>query len=198
MTYPLLVMVFSGKRKSGKDYVTDLLFQRIGKEHCSLLRLSEPLKSQYAKEHNLDLDKLLDSSQYKEQYRAAMIRWGEERRKQQPDYFCKLTTQGEGCHKPVWIITDARRKTDVEYFQKVYPKSLVTLRVDADISVREQRGFLFTKGIDDAESECGLDVGVGWDVIILNNGDNLALDSTLDDITHMVHQRLQEANFQIS
>ncbi|XP_077989409.1 phosphomevalonate kinase-like [Glandiceps talaboti] len=190
---PVIILVFSGKRKSGKDYITDLLQQRIGSDLCAILRLSGPLKSQYAKEHGLDLDRLLDASEYKEQYRAAMIRWGEDRRKQEPDYFCKLATLGENTEKPIWVISDARRKTDVAYFKTTYPTATVTVRVEADLPVREQRGFLFRKGVDDAESECGLDEGIGWDVVIQNNNDSLLLDATLDDITHMITQRLKEA-----
>ncbi|XP_070542180.1 phosphomevalonate kinase-like [Ptychodera flava] len=191
---PVIVLVCSGKRKSGKDYITEILQQRLGKDVCAIMRLSKPLKSQYAKENGLDLDRLLDASEYKEQYRAAMIRWGEERRKQEPYYFCRLAVQGNESVKPVWIISDARRKTDVEFFREIYPSAAVTVRVEAEVHVREQRGFLFTKGIDDAESECGLDEGVGWDLIVHNNGDHLDLDSTLDDICHMVRQRLKEAN----
>jgi len=49
------------------------------------------------------------------------------------------------------------------------------VRVQADESVRAQRGWLFTPGVDDAESECGLDSVDSWDYVINNN-------STLQDI----------------
>ncbi|XP_057195699.1 phosphomevalonate kinase isoform X3 [Triplophysa rosa] len=45
---PRSVLLFSGKRKSGKDYVTDLLQKRLSSEMCCILRLSAPLKQQYA------------------------------------------------------------------------------------------------------------------------------------------------------
>ncbi len=51
---PHAVLVFSGKRKSGKDYVTDIIRERLGTDVCSILRLSGPLKEQYAKVMNLD------------------------------------------------------------------------------------------------------------------------------------------------
>lgn len=52
---PHVVIVFSGKRKSGKDYVTEFLRDRLSTDRCEIMRLSEPLKAQYAKDHNLDL-----------------------------------------------------------------------------------------------------------------------------------------------
>ena len=45
-----------------------------------------------------------------------MIRWGEEKRNADPGYFCRLISQGPGSEKPVWIVSDARRKTDIDYF----------------------------------------------------------------------------------
>ncbi|CAB1334283.1 unnamed protein product [Coregonus sp. 'balchen'] len=45
---PKLILLFSGKRKSGKDYVTDLIHKRLGPDVCCILRLSGPLKQQYA------------------------------------------------------------------------------------------------------------------------------------------------------
>ncbi|KAG7218832.1 hypothetical protein INR49_019674 [Caranx melampygus] len=101
LSEPDLVLVFSGKRKSGKDYVTTLIQERLGPEVCGVLRLSGPLKQQYAQEHGLDLDQLLGSGLYKEQYRADMIRWGESRRRQDPGFFCRLATRG--ARQPVWV-----------------------------------------------------------------------------------------------
>ncbi|TKS82785.1 Phosphomevalonate kinase [Collichthys lucidus] len=111
---PALVLVFSGKRKSGKDYVTDLIQNRLGSDVCCVLRLSGPLKQQYAQEHGLDLDELLGPGPYKEQYRADMILWGETRRRQDPGFFCRLVTRG--AWQPVWVVSDARRLSDLQWF----------------------------------------------------------------------------------
>ncbi|XP_029789326.1 phosphomevalonate kinase [Suricata suricatta] len=45
---PRLVLLFSGKRKSGKDFVAEALRSRLGADVCAILRLSGPLKEQYA------------------------------------------------------------------------------------------------------------------------------------------------------
>ena len=81
---PSLILLFSGKRKSGKDFVTDLLqvswsvnrernlLDAYCQEHlgsgCVILRLSGPLKECYAREHGLDFEKMLSASDYKEKY----------------------------------------------------------------------------------------------------------------------------------
>ena len=78
----------------------------------------------------------------------------------------------------VVIISDARRPSDVEFFQQgalAGRWALLTVRIEASDVVRAQRGWLFTAGVDDAESECGLD-GREWDVEVDNDGSLAALD----------------------
>eukprot|EP00035_Acanthoeca_spectabilis_P034521 m.29528 g.29528 ORF g.29528 m.29528 type:complete len:287 (-) comp6704_c0_seq2:960-1820(-) len=177
---PAVVLVFSGKRKSGKDYITELLNEKIGRE-AAIFRLSGPLKEQYALDHGLDLQELLSASAYKEKYRQKMIVWGEEKRNQDPGYFARLAT--EKAVEPIWIISDARRPTDIAYFQHRYPT--ISVRVEASDATRAARGWIHTRGVDDVESECGLD-GREWDFVINNNGDAEALNQALDTLLQLV------------
>ncbi|XP_028282415.1 phosphomevalonate kinase [Parambassis ranga] len=177
---PGLILVFSGKRKSGKDYVTDLIQTRLGSEVCCVLRLSGPLKQRYAQEHGLDLDQLLGPGPYKEQYRADMIRWGETRRNQDPGFFCRLAVRG--AWQPVWVVSDARRLSDLQWFWTEFPQQTRSVRVQSSEETRRGRGWSFTAGVDDAESECGLDSGVEFDWIITNDVDALSLDEQLRPI----------------
>lgn len=94
----------------------------------------------------MDFNRLLDASEYKEMYRADMIRWGEEKRNADPGYFCQLVTQEPGAEKPLWLISDARRFSDVRYFQEEYPGLVTTVRVTASDYTREKRGWVFTPG----------------------------------------------------
>ncbi|XP_048736448.2 phosphomevalonate kinase-like [Ostrea edulis] len=181
---PRAVVVISGKRKSGKDFVANLLQERFSSELCTFLRLSGPLKSQYAKENGLDIERLLDSSQYKETYREDMIRWGEEKRKENSEYFCHLATSG--ADKEIWVISDARRTTDIEYFLKYHPQKTLTVRIQATMAVRKERGFIFKKGVDDADSECGLDTYTAWDHVINNSGDSVTLMQELQSLINDV------------
>lgn len=112
-------------------------------------------------------------------------------------YFARITTQD--ANEPVWIIPDARRPTDIEYFTTKYPGRVITgpspptappsrppafnstplillVRVEADESVRQKRGYVWTAGIDDMASECALDKFPKWTFKISNNGGDLEPD----------------------
>ncbi|XP_045154284.1 phosphomevalonate kinase [Echinops telfairi] len=141
---PRLVLLFSGKRKSGKDYVTEALQSRLGADVCEILRLSGPLKEQYAQEHGLDFQRLLDASTYKEAYRKDMIRWGEEKRQADPGFFCRKVV--EGVTQPVWLVSDTRRPSDIQWFREVYGAVTQTVRMVASEQSRQQRGWVFTQG----------------------------------------------------
>lgn len=132
-----------------------------------------------------------------------MIAFGEAKREENSEYFCRLTTQN---HKEdIWIIPDCRRATDVQYFLKYFPDRVIGLRIQASDAVREKRGILlvvfslmpsdflgyeFTKGIDDAASECGLDQYSNWNFVVDNNNDQEALDQKLQEILSSVEKYL--------
>lgn len=185
---PRLVLLLSGKRKSGKDFVAEEIQNRLGPDVCAILQLSAPLKEQYAKEHGLDFQRLLDASDYKETYRQDMIRWGEEKRNTDPGFFCRIVV--EGVTQPVWVVSDTRRLSDVEWFQAVYGAAVQVVRVVAAEETRKKRNWVFVAGVDDAESECGLDQGVTFDWIITNDGDELSLDSQLEELLGFICSKL--------
>ncbi|KAK3534692.1 hypothetical protein QTP86_020336 [Hemibagrus guttatus] len=187
---PKLILLFSGKRKSGKDYVTDLIQKSLSPKLCCILRLSAPLKEQYAQEHGLDYEELLGAGQYKEQHRAEMIGWGERRRQQDPGFFCRRAVFGAS--QPVWIVSDCRRMSDLQWFWNEYPQQCASVRVEASEQTRAQRGWRFTAGIDDAESECGLDQGVDFDWTIRNDGDVTFLDRQLEGLLSLARERTLE------
>ena len=74
---PDLVLILSGKRKTGKDYVFDKLYERLqanGRYNINKITLSAILKETYAQENNLDFNEMMSSSDYKEKYRLEMIK----------------------------------------------------------------------------------------------------------------------------
>ena len=73
---PKVILLFCGKRKSGKDYLTEQLQDKYA-DSSVIIRLSGPLKECYAQNHGLDYQKLLSASDYKEQHRLSMITWSE-------------------------------------------------------------------------------------------------------------------------
>ncbi|XP_028837158.1 phosphomevalonate kinase isoform X2 [Denticeps clupeoides] len=185
---PVLILLFSGKRKSGKDYVTDLIREKLGADVCCVLRLSAPLKEQYAQERGLDFTELLGAGRYKEQYRADMIQWGERKREQDPGFFCRLAIRD--ATQP--IVSDARRASDLQWFWKEFPHQCHCVRVEASEQSRVNRGWEFTAGIDDGESECGLDHGVQFDWMIHNDGDPAVLDEQLKELFSLVCKHITE------
>ena len=136
-------------------------------------------------EHGLDYQRLLDSSSYKEEYRADMIRWGEERRDKEPGYFCSLACD-DAPIKPVWVVSDTRRPTDMGYFVSRY--CTVTVRVCAREDVRRERGWRFTAGVDDAPSECALDNYL-CDCTITNNGVEHQLSTQLTKLVEHIRTK---------
>ncbi|XP_030020133.2 phosphomevalonate kinase [Manduca sexta] len=182
---PKIILLFSGKRKSGKDYLTDHL-KNVLADKCEIIKISQPIKSHWAKEKNLNLNELLSDSTYKEQYRLDMIKWGEEMRNKDYGYFCRAAC-ASAADKDIWIISDIRRKTDIQWFKETYGNLIRNIRIFADEETRKARGFKFQVGVDDAMSECDLDDFHDWDLIINNGEGRHSLEAQLDSIMKLVN-----------
>ena len=72
----------------------------------------------------------------------------------------------------IWIVSDCRRKTDVQFFEELFGREQVRrIRIEVSEDTRKKRGFVFQNGVDDAESECGLDnLDGGFDYVVHNDG----------------------------
>ncbi|XP_013970856.1 phosphomevalonate kinase isoform X3 [Canis lupus baileyi] len=99
----------------------------------------------FPEEHDLDFQRLLDASAYKEAFRRDMIRWGEEKRQADPGFFCRKVV--EGVFQPVWLVSDTRRVSDIQWFREAYGALTQTVRVVASEQSRQQRGWVFTTGL---------------------------------------------------
>lgn len=88
---------------------------------------------------------------------------------------------------PIWIVSDIRRNTDIEFFKKTYGKKIKTVRINASEIIRKNRGWVYVKGwfwlffyklslnnsilgVDDVASECDLDNYRYWDLEVSNEG----------------------------
>lgn len=180
---PKLVITLSGKRKSGKDHIANIIVDYLkvrNKSHLlAVLRIGEPIKRVYAERHNLRLEKLLDSTAYKEDYRRNMVEWSQDhRRKNGMNCFLQMSIEHENAYaKPIWLLTDARRFCDLEFFESLQQNQkpsmlLFKLRITCDDETRTGRGWTYVEGIDDQETECGLDTFDRWTHKIENNVDN--------------------------
>lgn len=118
----------------------------------------------------LDFKESLSASHYKESFRHEMITWSEEVRRTDPNVFLRSTIREEGAHDfAVWILVDARRACDLQFFQEEYPNcKVLTVRIVSSEETRKKRGWEYQSGVDDVESECGLDHVSSWSIIVDN------------------------------
>lgn len=95
-----ILICFSGKRKSGKDFIAFKLLDFLQTKFKSLLKneiellvsvvgISYLLKNQFALLNNLDVEKLKSDNLYKEVVRKEMVSYGNKIRVKDPTYFCK-------------------------------------------------------------------------------------------------------------
>ncbi|CAL8088242.1 unnamed protein product [Orchesella dallaii] len=191
---PKILLVINGKRKSGKDFVTEQLLQRLDKEKVAVFRIAVPIKHYWAVKNDLDFERLLDTSAYKEQHRFEMVKWSIEVRAENYGYFpVEAIRMADACGKPIWICTDCRHTRDYEWFQEFYSGCLKRVKIRADESVRTARGFKFTPGVDDGPSECDLDHVTNWDLVVTNNGcDEDNVEESLTKITNWIKDALKD------
>lgn len=71
--------------------------------------------------------------------------------------------------KPIVIVSDVRRKTDIEFFRS-HQYNIKTVRINANDDTRKNRGWIFENGVDNVPSECDLDDVTQWDLVIENDG----------------------------
>merc|ERR1719445_107147 len=181
---PRIVILFSGKRKSGKDFITDNLQETIGAQGV-IIRLSGPLKECYARDHGLDFQKMLSASDYKEKYRLDMINWSTTIRQADYTYFCKAAIDKyKAAEYPIWIVSDCRRETDFKYFKENFGEKVRTVRIVASEQARSKRGWVFTPSVDDMETECGLD-DTDHDIVIDNSGTD-SIDKVLEPLLKII------------
>ncbi|XP_055534274.1 phosphomevalonate kinase [Wyeomyia smithii] len=176
---PRVVLLFSGKRKSGKDFLTDRLLQRLTDKCAQIIRISEPIKRSWAEKLGLDLQELLGDGPYKERYRREMIEWSDQKRREDAGFFCRQACAA--VDRDICIVSDVRRKTDLHFFRETYGERAKTVRIVASERTRNDRGFTFQEGVDDVQSECDLDDVTSWDLVVHNETDT-DVDDILDKI----------------
>lgn len=187
---PKLIIILSGKRKSGKDHASTLISNHVGPEGNSVLAIlciGGSIKREFANNNRLDFERLLDSSSYKEDHRVSMVEWSE-RYREKEGWNCFLEQAIEeqrAIDKPIWILNDARRACDVEYFENnpaFSGSKIIKIRIEATEETRASRGWEFVDGIDNANTECGLDSYKDWTLVINNNHNDETILSGLREV----------------
>lgn len=178
-----LVILISGKRYSGKNYVADILRNTFNIPDYSLayelkVEMSRSIVNFSQTEF---LDKLMKDRQFKEIYRGDLIELGSRRRSENIDYWCnKLHERISSANDSIISITDVRFPNEIEYFTKRF--KCVTIRVQASINDRISRGYVESNA-DVSPSECSLDNHQFMEVIWNNNNASIRdLTNTLRGI----------------
>lgn len=141
---------------------------RLGSDEAQIIRISEPIKSTWAKEKNLNLSELLGDGPYKETYRKEMIVWSDVKRADDYGIFCRAASSN--ISKSIVIVSDIRRKNDIRWFRETFGEKVKLIRIKCDDCIRVERGWKFQQGVDDIQSECDLDDWHDWDLIVDNDG----------------------------
>lgn len=105
---------------------------------------------------------------YKESFRKDLVDWAFNEMKKDSCVFSRMALQ-EAKLKNLWIITDLRRKADLNYILDKHKNGHLIVRLESKDESRRQRGWSYVKEIDEEWSECELDRGVTFDLIIPNN-----------------------------
>ena len=129
--------------------------------------MGDIIKIEYGKLHNLTYQEI---ELNKAKYRQGLIELGNWGRMQSPDYWLEKIIQQEGNI----VVTDVRIKHEYHVFKAA---GAVSIRVEADRSIRETRGGTLV-GEDDV-TEVDLDYIEDWDYKIDNNSDYQSLKSNV-------------------
>ena len=151
------IITFSGKQYSGKDTAAKILMDALPDyKRCAM---GDIIKLEYGKLHNLSYEEIENN---KARYRQGLIDLGNWGRSQSPDYWLEKIISQEG----KIVVTDVRIKHEYDIFKKA---GAITIRVEAEREIREQRGGKLI-GEDDV-TEVDLDNIQDWDFVIDNNKD---------------------------
>ena len=151
------IITFSGKQYSGKDTAAKILMDALPDyKRCAM---GDIINLEYGKLHNLSYEEIENN---KAQYRQGLIDLGNWGRSQSPDYWLEKIISQEG----KIVVTDVRIKHEYDIFKKA---GAITIRVEAEREIREQRGGKLI-GEDDV-TEVDLDNIQDWDFVIDNNKD---------------------------
>lgn len=171
----LTVILVSGKRYAGKDYTADLLavhLERTTGQRIVRGSFAEQLKRAYAEIHSLSYERLMTDASYKELHRPGLIKLATDERAINPGVWVERLLKpwtGQLTYPTIMIVSDCRFLNEYETCQK-FTDRVFPIRVNANDSVRIDRGWRHSAKVDDDPSECQLDSFEHWRFVIQNNG----------------------------
>ena len=170
------IIVLSGKRFCGKDYVGEIManeFKKLYNVDAIYAQPSTEIKKQFAKLRQLDFEKLQNDRNYKEIYRDKMTEFSKEQMEKHGDnYYNRLFVQNVFANTivPTIYIVPSRFMFEIELY-KLLNIPMTLIRINTKDSVKKNRGWIYDASIDMDISEIALDGYRKWDYIFDNNED---------------------------
>lgn len=183
----MLVIAICGKRCVGKDTFADSLLPQLEAEGFKVERrsLASVFKAFFARENNLDYDRLLNDRNYKEQHRAKMISAFDLWYAAKPSFCCEKVLSDLTNLPDILIITDVRLCSDLEFLAQ--NTKLIKIKLAATDAVRIKFGWKFDVKIDHHWTETDLDCLSDSDFICIENpGDKIGFEKLSSDFVHAV------------
>lgn len=161
---PLLYILVSGKRASGKDYITNLLYESLMAKGISVHRtaLGRINKRSYAASVGIDPMDLENDREFKESHRLAMIAHHGARNAEDPEWCLRIVkANAKQANAEVLLLSDLRTRQDLDWF-KQQPGEVVLLRITASDEARKSRGWKPCSKKDSLHTEIELDSFFDW------------------------------------
>ncbi|MGL5059598.1 MAG: 2OG-Fe(II) oxygenase [Microcoleus sp.] len=157
-------ILVSGKRASGKDYITDLIYDSLIAKGVSVYRtaLGRINKRSYAASIGIDPMRLEKDRAFKESHRIAAIAHHTARNALDPEWCLKeVTSNAKQANAEVLLISDLRTLQDLHWFQQ-QPVEVLLLRITASDAARKSRGWDACPKKDSLHTETELDSFFNW------------------------------------
>lgn len=161
-----MIILLSGKRYSGKDFIGDILVKNHNFKKKSL---ATAVKTNYCKNTNLDYNTFMNSRKIKEEHRQNLIDYSEGKKLKDPYYWCKILNNSIDKNDNI-VICDTRYMNELLFFKEVNP-DLLFVRINASDKVRMERNWTPSE-IDNDDSETLFD-DYKFDYIINNNDESV-------------------------
>lgn len=173
----MLIVLVSGKRYAGKDYICDQAINYLTNLHklnCIKISHSDINKQLYCEKVGADLNRMLLDRDYKESHRNKLIAFAQKQQQGNPLFLSELVLEKIlnviTNNVDIVFISDFRRKMEQHFFEQRFGQNnIITLRINASNTSREARGWLYDHIKDTKYTECELDDKIDWNLLFNND-----------------------------